>query len=54
MLFLAIASSSSDFRTQMRMAMAAFIYRDFHPEFPPRVGTLIPFLSIQVWAVDDD
>jgi len=37
---LAIASSSSDFRPQMRMAMASFVQPNFNREFPPLLGTL--------------
>jgi transposase len=42
---LAIATSSSDFRTQMRMAMAFLTKADFHPEFQPRAGTLIAAIA---------
>jgi hypothetical protein len=38
MLFLAIASSSSDSRPQMRMAMAFFRQRDFRLEFHDVLG----------------
>src|SRR5919106_6837364 len=39
-LVLAIASSSSDFDTLMRMAMAFLFQPDFDREFPPLPGTL--------------
>ena len=51
---LAIATSSSDFSTQMRMAMAFLMEVDFHPEFPPRPGTLVnhALTVVNMWLLN--